>query len=185
VLLARSDRIHAPADFAGLRVRTQPAPLLTAFYEALGAQPTWMTATAARTAAASGELDAEDGSAAALAAARLDALGFKYLTIWGATGELALFAVNGGVWSGMTEAQRAAVQDTANEAAAAVATLARQEEDRALDTLRQRGVTITRLLAPSQAAFAEAAKAMTQRWTEAIGPELVQEARAAAGAAAP
>lgn len=185
VLLATTDRVHDPADLAGLRVRSPAIPMLTDLYVALNARPTWLGAAAAREAAATGALDAEDGTVAALAAARVDALGFKYLTVWGATGELALFAVNGAAWSGLSESQRSALRETARAAATALGTLAREEEDRALDALRQRGVTITRLLAPSQAAFADVARPMRQQWTDAIGADLVREVEAASRNAAP
>lgn len=178
-LITLTDRVHAPADMTGLRVRIQSTPLLSDFYAALGASPVAMPLAAARAAVQTGNLDAQEGTPLTFAAARLDAWGFKFVTVWQAIGELAVFAVNRKTWDRLTAEQQSIVRDAARDAAHELAVNAPVESESALESLRQRGVTITRLLAPAQPPFVTSVRAMTQRWAETIGPELVDAARAA------
>lgn len=180
-----TDSVHAPADVEGLRVRTAASPLLTDFYVALGAKPGTMPGPAARDAFTAGALDAQEGAPLSFAAARLDAMGVRFVTVWGAVGELAVFAVNRATWKGLSDAQRTIIGDAAREAASRLGAMAQKESEDALESLRQRGVTITRLLAPAQARFAPVMQPMTGRWSAIVGEDLAAQAQAASRAAAP
>jgi len=184
-IITSTDRLHAPADMKGLRVRTASNALLTDIYTTLGALPATMSLSAARDAVTAGTLDAQEGGPPTFAAARAAVSGFKYLTLWQAVGELAVFAVNTKTWHALTEVQRGIVRDAAKEAARELGRDAAQESEAAVETLRQRGVTVTRLLAPAQAAFAAAARPAFERWKPTIGADLVETAEAASRSAAP
>ncbi|HZQ60435.1 MAG TPA: TRAP transporter substrate-binding protein DctP [Casimicrobiaceae bacterium] len=184
-LIATTDRVHAPSDLQGLRVRIAANALLSDIYTGLGALPTTMSLAATRDAVAAGTLDAQEGTPRTFAAARAGVSGFKYVTVWQAVGELAVFAVNKKTWDGLTEPQQGIVRAAAQEAAGELGIGAAQESESALETLRERGVTITRLLPPAQAAFAAAAAPVTERWKATIGADLVEAAQAAARSALP
>jgi TRAP-type C4-dicarboxylate transport system substrate-binding protein len=177
--------VRTPDDLAGLRVRTVSTPFLTDLYAGLRARPEAMAFAAAQAAFNAGTLDAQDGTLATFAAARLDAVGVKHVTLWGAVAEVAVFAVNRAAWNGWTEDQRSLVSGAAQQAAQELPSLARAENDAALAELRKRGLTIVRLTATGRAAFAAAARPVYDKWAGVAGDELVRAAEVAVKAATP
>ena len=139
--------LRSPADAAGMRIRVASLPFLNELFAALGAAPRAMAFGDAEAAFRAGKLDAQEGTPATFAAARLDALGIREVLLWGAVAEIAVFAVNRTVWDGWNDAQRALVDDAAQQAARELPALVRAENDAALAELRRRGVTVTRLTA--------------------------------------
>ena len=93
--------------------------------------------------------------------------------------------INRKTWDALTEAERAALTAAARQSGQKLTTAARAESEAALETLRQRGITITRLLPPAQAAFITAVQPMTARWSAVIGEDLVKAAETASRAAVP
>ena len=178
-IMTATDRVHTPADLAGMSVRIPDLPLLSEFYATLGARPSSMPSSAARDAAQNGTLEADDATPLAFVSARVDAWGLKYVTVWDAVGELAVFAVNRAAWEALGPSQRDTVREAAEQAGHELAANSLQESESALQTLRERGVTVTRLLAPAQSVFAASTAAMIAHWTSLIGAELVDAARAA------
>jgi hypothetical protein len=63
-----------------------------------------------------------------------------------------------------------------DQAAAALAVLARDENDRALAELRRQGFALTRLTTEGRGAFAAAAKGAYDKAAAAVGPEIVRSA---------
>ncbi len=175
---------RSPDDMAGMKVRLASTPLLTDLFAGLGAEPHAMTLVDAQAALRTGMLDAQEGSLAAIAAARLDTLGVRQVMLWGAVAEFAVFAANKAAWNGWTAAQRAVARDAALEAARGLPALARVENEAALVELRKRGVTVTRLTATGRAAFAAAARGVYDKWATLAGSDLVRAAETAVGSAA-
>jgi TRAP-type C4-dicarboxylate transport system substrate-binding protein len=184
--LATTSRVvRAPADLAGMKIRTTALPMLTETFAELGALPTAMSYADAQAALKSGALDGQDGNPAAFAAARLDALGVSHVTLWGAVGEAAVFAVNRRVWDAWSEADRALVRDAAEAAARELADLVRQEREAALAEFPKRGMTVTRITSAGHEAFAAATRGVYARWAAVAGEELARAAESAVKAAAP
>ena len=177
--------VRTPDDLIGMTVRIMSTPFLADFYAGLRAQPRAMAFAAAETAFRARVLDAQDGTLATFAAARLDALGVKQVTIWDAVAEVAIFAVNRAAWDTLTEAQRALVGQAAEDAARELPAAARAGDAAALAELRKRGLTILRLTGSGRAAFAAAARPVYDRWGAVAGDELVRVAEAAVKAATP
>ncbi len=170
---------RSPEEMAGIKVRLAATPFLIDFFVSLGAEASAMTLADAQAALRAGTLNAQEGSLAAIAAARLDTLGVKQLMLWGAVAECAVFAANKAAWNRWTDEQRALARDAALEAARGLPALARAENDAALVELRKRGVTVTRLTATGRAAFAAAARGVYDRWAAVAGPDLVRATEAA------
>ena len=122
---------------------------------------------------------AQDGTLAAIAAARLETFGVKQVVLWAANAQCAVFAANKAAWSAWTPEQRDAARDSAIEAARELPALVRAEQDAAQSELSQRGVTVTRLTAAGRAAFAAAARSTYDKWAARIDPELLQASEAA------
>lgn len=182
-LAAVASSVRTPDDFAGRSVRIASTPYLVDFYAGLAGRPQAMSFADARARFESGQLDVQEGAPATFAAARLDAIGIRHVTLWGAVAEAAVFAVNRGVWEGWTDEERAIVRAAAEQAALELAVLARAENDAALALLHKRGVSIERLTPSGRAAFAAAARPVYDKWAAVAGDELVRAAEAAAAAA--
>ena len=101
----------------GMRVRVGTTPIILQTYRVLGAKPGVMTYAVAQSAYASGQLDAQDGTATAFAAARSWATGARYLNEWGAFADAMLFVVRQPVWDAWPEALRQQVRTAAESAA--------------------------------------------------------------------
>ncbi len=170
---------RSPADFIGMKVRMTSTPMLVDVFTGLGAQPRAMAVTDAHAAFRAGTLDAQEGTLAALAAARLDAFGVKQVMLWGAVAECAVFAANRAAWKGWTEEQRSVARDAALQVARELPALAQAENDAALAALARRGVTVTRLTAAGRAAFAAATRGVYDKWAGAVDADVVRAAEAA------
>ncbi len=177
--------VRTPGDVTGLAIRITPMPYLVEFYAGLGGQPHAIPFAEADAAFRSGALNAQEGTAATFAAARIDALGFKYVTLWGAVGEIAIFAVNPALWARLTAAQQAALQDSARAAADDLARSAAAEEQAAIGTMQSHGVSVLRLTRSGRAAFAAATRPVYDRWAALAGPSIVRAAETAVNAVPP
>jgi len=170
---------RAPADLAGLKVRVAATPLLTDLFTSLKALPQAMAVADAHAAFRAGMLDAQEGTLATLAAARLDSFGVKHVLLWDAVAECAVFAANKAAWNIWTEEVRSIVRETALQAARELPALAQAENDAAQAALGRRGVTVTRLTPTGRAAFAAATRGVYDKWAVVIGADLVSAAEAA------
>jgi TRAP-type C4-dicarboxylate transport system substrate-binding protein len=184
-IAARAKAVRSPDDLRGLRMRIAGTRYLVDFYAALGAQPHAMSLADAAAAFRAGTLDAQEGPVAAMVAARVDALGLRHVTLWGAVAELAVFAVNRAVWEAWTAEVREQVGNAARDAAGELAQLALNEEQTALATLKGRDADLLRLTASGSAAFAAAARPTYDKWAAVAGAELVRAAERAVAAATP
>ena len=175
--------VRTPGDVAGLAIRVASTPYLIEFYAGLRGQPHAVPFAEADAAFRSGALNAQEGMAAAFAASRIDALGFKYVTLWDAVGEIAVFAASRVAWSRLTPAQQALLRESARAAAEDLARSAAADEQIAIGQLRSRGVAIFRLTPSGRAAFAAAARPVYDRWAVVAGEALVRVAESAVSAA--
>ena len=168
--------VRTPGDVAGLAIRITSTPYLVELYAGLRGQPQAIPFAEADAAFRSGALNAQEGAVATFAAARIDALGFRYVTLWSAVGEIAIFAVNTATWERLTAAQQAVLQDSAQRAAADLVRSAAAEEEAAIVQLRARGVAILRLTPSGRAAFAAAVRPVYERWAAVAGEAMVRAA---------
>ena len=177
--LATSRPLRDPSDFARMKIRVPSSTVVTNLLVELGAQPRIMPSADAQAAFRSGALEAQEGTLATLAAARVDTLGMKQVFLWDAIAECAMFAVNKAAWARWTDEQRTVVRETALAAARELPALARAENDAAQDALVKHGVTITRLTPSGRAAFMTATRHVYERWASAMDADLVRAAEAA------
>lgn len=183
-IAARAKPVRVPDDLRGLRLRLSGSRYLIDFYTGIGALPQAMSFSDAAAALQAGGLDAQEGPAAGMAATRVDALGLRHVTLWGAVAELAVFAVNRATWDAWTAEQRTQVREAAADAANELAALALRDEEAALATMKGRGADLLRLTASGTAAFAAASRPTYERWAAVAGGDLAQAAERAVGAAA-
>ena len=174
--------VRAPADATGQRLRVSANPLVIETLAALGARGDAMSLADAQAALAAGTLDGQEGPATTLAVTRIAASGQRFVTRWGAFGDVMVFAVRRPVWDGWSIEMRAAARAAAVEAAREADALAR--EDAAFAELTKQGVTLVRLTAAQRAAFRAAVQPVWSKWTGTIGAEVVDLAQAAVASTA-
>ncbi len=181
--LATRRAVHAPADLKGALLRVAATPLFLDTLVALGARPASMGAEAALVAQHNGALDGELTTVAAYRTSRLYAEGLPHLLLWGAHADALLFAVNRGVWDGLSDADRDLVRQAAREAAVEASALARKQAGaQALAELAQQGATVTRLTPSGKQPFKDATRALYERWAGVVGADLLHAAEAALAA---
>ena len=177
--------VRVPEDAAGLKVRIVATPFVTDFAAGLSMLPQATPFAAAQAGFRAGTLDAQEGTLASFAAARLDAVGVRHVLLWDAIAEVAVFAANAKAWQQLTDEQRAIVRDTAQEVARDLPGWVQAEDDAALAELRKHGVTVARLTGAGRAAFAVAARSVYERWAGVAGEGAVRAAELATQAAQP
>lgn len=169
--------VRSPDDLAGLRIRTEPIPLLHDLLLALGALPRSMSFADAQAAFGNRTLDGQEGRPTSLAAARAGASGLGHLTLWGAVADAMVFIVRKPVWDTLDPAQREALRGAAQQAIEQTGTPAR--EAAAVEQLARSGVALVRLTPAGHAAFRARAQGVLARWREAIGERIVELAESA------
>lgn len=94
-----------------------------------------------------------------------------------------IFVVSKQVWKTWSEADRKAVREAAEQAAAENLVAARKGitpgDDELLKSIEKNGVTITRLTPEQRKAFQDATRPVFDKWTATIGKELVKKAETA------
>jgi len=181
VLATRGAPVATPAASSGLRVRVMPLRSMIEVYIALGALPQAMGYAQAQAALVAGTLDGQDAMPTTLVATRAYASGQKFVSRWGAFSDVMVFAVRKASWDAWPEDRRALVRSAAERAAGEANAMAREEA--ALTQLTKEGVTIVRLSSAQRAALREAAQPAISKWTDLLGAELVNAARAAVASA--
>ncbi|MCB1899610.1 MAG: C4-dicarboxylate ABC transporter, partial [Rhodocyclaceae bacterium] len=112
--------------------------------------------------------------------AKLHTVGQKYLTLWGYVADPLIFVVNKNVWNSWSEADRKAVADAAQQAAAEELARARAgisaSDDTLLKQIEANGVTVVHLTDAERNAFRKATAGVYKEWAGKIGEGLVKQA---------
>jgi tripartite ATP-independent transporter DctP family solute receptor len=179
--------IKTPADLKGLKIRIVGSPIFIDAFSALGANPTQMSWADAQPALATKAVDGQENPLSVFSIAKLHTLGQNHLTLWGYMADPLIFVVSKTVWANWSEADRQAVREAAQQAAAENLIAARKGispgDDALLQSIEKNGVTITRLTAEQRKAFKDATRAVYDKWAALVGKDLVQKAEAAVAAA--
>ena len=179
--------IKSPADLKGMKIRIVGSPIFIDAFTALGANPTQMSWADAQPALATKAVDGQENPLSVFSAAKLHTLGQNHLTLWGYMADPLIFVVSKSVWGSWSEADRQAVREAAQQAAAENLVAARKGispgDDALLQSIEKNGVTITRLTPEQRKAFKDATRPVYDKWATAIGKDLVQKAEAAVAAA--
>ncbi|MEI2415083.1 DctP family TRAP transporter solute-binding subunit [Orrella sp. JC864] len=172
--------IASPADMKGLKLRVVGSPLFIDIFTALGANPTQMSWADAQPALASGAVDGQENPMSVIAAAKLHAVGQKYMTMWNYVADPLIFVVNKEVWQSWSEQDREIVRQAAIDAGRQQVQIARKgmtaEDSSLLDEARGNGVQVTELTPEQHAAFVAATKPVYDKWKKQIGEALVAQA---------
>ncbi|BDT67560.1 solute-binding protein [Comamonadaceae bacterium OS-1] len=172
--------IHSPADLKGMKIRVVGSPLFQDTFTALGANPTQMSWADAQPALATGAVDGQENPISIYTAAKLHNVAQKYVTMWGYVADPLVFVVNKDIWASWTVADRAIVQQAAQDAAREQIAISRKglvEADQPLlKDLAALGTTVTKLTPEERAAFVTATRPVFDKWKKTIGADLVATA---------
>ncbi|HNH17280.1 DctP family TRAP transporter solute-binding subunit [Zoogloea sp.] len=182
--LSNSKRpVASPADLKGLKLRVVGSPLYNETFTALGANPTQMSWADAQPALASGAVDGQENPLSVFVAAKLPTVGQKHLTLWHYVADPLIFVVNKNVWNSWTPADREAVRQAAIQAGRENVDKARKgiagNDTAVLRQIEASGVTVTQLSPEQRSAFVQATRPVYDKWSKAIGADLVKQAEAA------
>ncbi len=180
VLATTKNPVRMPAEAGGLKLRVTGVPLAIDTWATLRALPQSLDFAAAQVALAAGSLDGQEALPTALAAQRITATGQRIVTRGGGLSDAMMFAVRKSVWDAWNDAQRQQVRAAAMQAAREAQGPAR--EDAALAELVKQGVTLVTLAPAQRAVFRAAVQPVWDKWTSAIGPDVVAAAEAAVAA---
>ena len=169
-----------------MKIRVVGSPIFIDAFSALGANPTQMSWADAQPALATKAVDGQENPLSVFNAAKLHTLGQQHLTLWGYMTDPLIFVVNRNVWNNWSEADRKAVREAAEQAAAENLVAARKGvspgDDALLKDIEKNGVTITRLTAEQRKAFKDLTRPVYDKWAETVGKDLVKKAEAAIAA---
>ena len=170
VLIMRSVEVRSPADLAGLDIRVAGSTAADVAV-ALGATPQQMPISQVYQALDTGEIDGVITGASTLTDFRLDEVADS-ITVGAPLGRLTFFAViNEGVYNGLSDAHRAALDASIGGPLSRSAEEAWQEAaDAAMVAARADGNNVVIDLTPEEiAVFAEAVAGVSNGYIEAVG----------------
>lgn len=159
------------AALQGVKLRSQDNPIHLAAYRALGFQPTVVGFNELYAALQTGVVDANEQPLSIHVASRFYEVQSD-LTMTGHLMASALFVVSQDVWNGLSEEDQALVREAARDAIPVMREATDAQDGAALDTLRERGMTITESF--DHAGFMEALASAFVQFGEELGEENIR-----------
>ncbi len=170
--------IATPADLKGLKIRTMENPIHIAAFEALGAAPTPMAWPEVIGALQQGAIDGQENPLSVIVSAKLYEVQ-KYLSLTGHVYSPAVILVSPGLWEGLDDAQKAAFEQAANEAVAAMRGYVDEVEASGIETLTAQGMQVNALTPEQKAAFRAALVEPYKSYEKRFGKDLMDRIQAA------
>lgn len=178
--------IRTPADMKGLKFRVVGSPLFNDTFTAIGANPTQMSWADAQPALASGAVDGQENPISIFLAAKIHAVGQRFMTLWGYMADPLIFVVNKEVWESWSKADQEVVRASALQAGREGIVMARKgllpPDDSAYKEVEALGVKVTRLTPAEVESFKKITRPVYDKWARTIGSDLVKKAEAAIAA---
>ena len=164
--------IHTPADVEGLKIRTMENPVHLAAFDAMGAAPTPMAWPEVVSSLQQGVIDGQENPLSVIVSVKLNEVQ-KYLTVSGHVYSPAILLVSKPFWEGLDDSQKAAMENAAKEAVAAMRGYVDNVETTGVETLKNRGMEVNILSAEEKSAFQTSIKSAYEGYYETYGQELV------------
>jgi C4-dicarboxylate-binding protein DctP len=173
--------ITSPADFKGLKFRTQGGQVLEAVYSTLGAGSESIPFSELYTALDQGVVDGQENTFSNIESKKFDEVQ-EHMTIMNHTRvDYAIFT-NTEFWEGMNEETKAIVEAGVEEGTKVAREEALTLNEAALELIKERGeIEITELTPEQVEAFKTALEPIYEEFEEEIGADVYEAAREAAG----
>lgn len=155
--------VNAPDDLKGLKMRTMENPIHIAAYKNFGIIPTPMAFTEVFTALQQGTVDGQENPLSVITAAKFEQVQ-KHISLTGHVYSPAVILMNKGAFDKLAATDRTAFLDAAREAVKANRARVDEDERKAVDYLKSKGVQVVESLdkakfqsslGPSYAEFAK------------------------------
>lgn len=169
--------ITKPEDLNGLKIRTMNVTAHMKMFEAMGAQPTNVSWNELYTALQTGVADGQEnpiGNAVYLSAWEVQ----KYMTLDGHVCLCSMFLMNDDFYNGLSDTQKAAVDQAAIKALEAEYSMYSTNEAANLQVLKDNGLQVTELTSDQIDAFRQACQPQVLEYLRGVmdTPELLDKA---------
>ncbi|MEF2553984.1 TRAP transporter substrate-binding protein [Aurantimonas sp. A2-1-M11] len=170
--------IEAPADLAGLKIRTPPDPITVDIFNALGASPTPLAFSELYIALEQGVVDGQENPLINIWSSKLHEVQ-KYISLTGHKYEATLLLASKSVFDSFSEEDQTAIREAATEAGEYNRQRSLNDEKELRAKLEEAGVTFNEV---DKQPFVDATQAVYDQWREKY-PEMVDQVVEAAAAA--
>jgi C4-dicarboxylate-binding protein DctP len=180
-IMSANTPLHVPDDFLGLKMRIQSSKILEAEMQALGAVPQVMAFSEVYQALQTGVVDGTENPPSNMYTQKMHEVQ-KHATLsnHGYLGYAVI--VNKAFWDGLDPAIRGELEKAMAEATAYANSIAKDENDKALEAMKTAGTTEFHELTPDERkAWEEALLPVHEEMAGRIGADLIAEAHAALG----
>ncbi len=167
--------IKAPADLAGLKIRTMENKVHMSAFSDLGAAPTPMSFTELYTALQQGTVDGQENPIPVITSSKLDEVQ-KKLTLTGHVYSPAIVMMSKHVWDGLKPQEQQWFKQAAKVSAAATRQAVADIESNGVKFLREQGVEVIEQV--DKAAFASKVQATYDKYGEKYGAALIAKIKA-------
>ncbi|PRD40998.1 C4-dicarboxylate ABC transporter [Phyllobacterium phragmitis] len=165
--------IKSPADMKGLKMRVA-GPMYIDVMNALGANPQQMQWTETFTALQQGVVDGQENPIGAVIIPQRVYEVQKYLTAWHYSYDPIFLGVSKKRWDSWDDETKAKVQKAAVEAMAYQKKITREDTEKGIAFLREKGMDVYEPTTEEIGAFREATKPAFDSWAAKVGPDLVK-----------
>jgi tripartite ATP-independent transporter DctP family solute receptor len=156
-----------PEDLKGLKMRTPPDSVTVDIMQSLGAEAQQIKFSELYVALQQGVVDGQENPLTNIASAKLNEVQ-KYISLTGHKYEMTPFLMSKRSWDRLSDADRKAVQEAANEATALQRKLSKESDDQLVAELKGKGVQVDMV---DKSAFQKATASVVTKWEASpIGP---------------
>ena len=166
--------IETPEDVAGLKLRTMENPTHLTAFETLGAAPTPMAWPEVISALQQGTIDGQENPLSVITSAKLSEVQ-EHLTLSGHVYSPAMILVSGAFWEGLSDEDKQAFQEGAEQAKQAMRDYVDQVEQSGVAQLKEEGMNVGELTADQRAAFQEALSPAYEEYAQEYGADTIEQ----------
>lgn len=152
--------ITAPADVAGMKIRTPPDPMTLDIFKALGANPAPLAWSELPTALKTGTFEAQENPLTNIHSAKLHEI-TTYISLTGHKYEGTPLIANAGWWNGLSDAQRDLIRRAVGEAGWYQRGRSLIDNERLVAVIKQEGGTFQEV---DKQPFVEATASVYESW---------------------
>ncbi|OHC43895.1 MAG: C4-dicarboxylate ABC transporter [Rhodobacteraceae bacterium GWE1_64_9] len=181
-VMSANSPVHVPDDFLGLKMRIQSSKILEAQMQALGAVPQVMAFSEVYQALQTGVVDGTENPPSNMYTQKMHEVQ-KHSTVsnHGYLGYAVI--VNKAFWDGLPEDVRADLDRAMDEARVYANSIAKEENDKALEAMKAAGTTeFYTLTDEERAEWAEVLRPVHEEMADRIGADLIQQVYGVLGA---
>lgn len=165
--------IHTPADLSGLKFRVLgTCPMFFDLYTTLNANPTSINMSDVFTSLQQGVVDGQENAIDTTRSYKLQEVQ-DYITCWNGVYDAVSLQASPVFWNGISAEDQAVITECAEKAMAEQVESVRASESDILKEFEEAGMTVTQLTEEESAAFKEAVQPVYDKWTDAIGADLL------------